>query len=46
MFVYCDYHYHLLYHLGEAYAIRQILGHTDLRQFVGGISEALYRPAS
>jgi hypothetical protein len=29
---------------GEAHAIRQMLGHTDLPQFVGDMSEALYRP--
>jgi len=31
--------YHYWFHLGEAHAIRQILGHTDLRQFVGNISD-------
>jgi hypothetical protein len=36
--------YHYWYHLGEAHAIRQMLGHTDLPQFVGDMSEALYRP--
>jgi uncharacterized damage-inducible protein DinB len=36
--------YHYWYHLGEAHAIRQQLGHTDLPQFVGDMSEALYRP--
>jgi hypothetical protein len=36
--------YHYWYHLGEAHAIRQMLGHTDLPQFVGNMSEALYRP--
>ena len=36
--------YHYWYHLGEAHAIRQILGHTDLPQFVGDMSEVLYRP--
>jgi hypothetical protein len=35
--------YHYWYHLGEAHAIRQMLGHTDLPQFVGDMSEALYR---
>lgn len=36
--------YHYWFHLGEAHAIRQLLGHTDLPQFVGDMSEALYRP--
>lgn len=36
--------YHYWYHLGEAHAIRQMLGHSDLPQFVGDMSEALYRP--
>jgi hypothetical protein len=36
--------YHYWYHLGEAHAIRQMLGHPDLPQFVGDMSEALYRP--
>jgi hypothetical protein len=31
--------YHYWFHLGEAYAIRQMLGHTDLPEFVGGMSE-------
>jgi len=36
--------YHYWYHLGEAHAIRQMLGHYGLPQFVGDMSEALYRP--
>lgn len=36
--------YHYWYHLGEAAAIRQMLGHTDLPEFVGDMSAALYRP--
>ncbi|MBW8011903.1 MAG: DUF664 domain-containing protein [Chloroflexi bacterium] len=36
--------YHYWFHTGEAHAIRQSLGHTDLPQFVGDISEAVYRP--
>ena len=36
--------YHYWYHLGEAHAIRQQLGHPDLLQFVGDMSAALYRP--
>jgi len=37
--------YHYWYHLGEVAAIRQLLGHTDLPEFVGEIGkEAPYRP--
>jgi hypothetical protein len=37
--------YHYWYHTGENAAIRQMLGHTDLPQFVGSIdSQAPYRP--
>ena len=36
--------YHYWYHLGEAHAIRQMLGHRDLPQFVGDMSQALYQP--
>lgn len=36
--------YHYWYHLGEAHAIRQLLGHGDLPQFVGDMSQALYCP--
>jgi hypothetical protein len=37
--------YHYWYHLGENMAIRQLLGHTHLPQFVGNIDdEAPYRP--
>jgi len=35
---------HTWYHIGEASAIRQMLGHTDLPQFVGDMSAALYHP--
>ena len=36
--------YHYWYHLGESRAIRQMLGHTDLPEFVGNIDdEAPYR---
>ena len=39
--------YHYWYHAGENLAIRQMLGHTDLPQFVGNIDgEAPYRPNS
>jgi len=37
--------YHYWYHTGENMAIRQMLGHTDLVDFVGDLdSEAPYRP--
>jgi hypothetical protein len=37
--------YHYWYHNGEAQAIRQMLGHTDLEDFVGSIhDEAPYVP--
>ena len=36
--------YHYWYHLGEAHAIRQMLGHGELPQFVGDMSAAIYRP--
>ena len=38
--------YHYWHHLGEAHAIRQMLGHRDLPQFVGDMSSAFYRPES
>lgn len=38
--------YHYWYHTGENAAIRQMLGHTDLPQFVGDVEdEAPYRSA-
>ena len=36
--------YHYWFHAGEASAIRQILGHTDLPEFVGDMDLAAYRP--
>ncbi|MEA3335774.1 MAG: DinB family protein [Chloroflexota bacterium] len=36
--------YHYWFHTGEAHAVRQMLGHPDLPQFVGGFGEAVYRP--
>ena len=37
--------YHYWYHIGEIQAIRQMLGHKDLYQYVGDIDkEAPYRP--
>ena len=34
--------YHYWFHTGEAHAIRQMLGHTDLPQFVGNMSKVRY----
>ena len=34
--------YHYWYHTGEAHAVRQMLGHTDLPQFIGRITP--YQP--
>ncbi len=39
----CDSQYHYWFHLGEAHAVRQMLGHKDLPQFVGDMSQAHYR---
>ena len=37
--------YHYWYHIGEIQAIRQMLGHTGLPEYVGNIeAEAPYRP--
>jgi len=37
--------YHYWYHIGEIQAIRQMLGHRDLAEYVGDIeTEAPYRP--
>lgn len=37
--------YHYWYHIGEIMAIRQMLGHTDLAEYVGDIDrEAPYQP--
>ncbi len=37
--------YHYWYHIGEIQAIRQMIGHKDLYQYVGDIEvEAPYRP--
>ncbi len=39
--------YHYFYHLGEGMAVRQMLGHTNLPEFVGAIhDEAPYIPES
>ena len=36
--------YHYWFHTGEAHAVRQMLGHPDLPQFVGDFGEFIYRP--
>ncbi|HEY65064.1 MAG TPA: DUF664 domain-containing protein [Caldilineae bacterium] len=36
--------YHYWFHIGEAHAIRQQLGHTNLPEFVGDMSRAAYQP--
>jgi hypothetical protein len=36
--------YHYWFHTGEAHAIRQMLVHGELPQFVGDMSRAAYRP--
>lgn len=36
--------YHYWFHTGEAHAVRQQLGHTDLPQFVGDMRTAVYQP--
>lgn len=36
--------YHYWFHIGEAHAIRQQLGHSDLPQFVGVLGPAAYPP--
>jgi hypothetical protein len=35
--------YHYWFHLGEAHAIRQLLGHTDLPEFVGDMTNVCYQ---
>lgn len=34
--------YHYWFHTGEAHAVRQMLGHVDLPQFVGSMAQASY----
>jgi hypothetical protein len=36
--------YHYWMHCGEAAAVRQMLGHTNLPEFVGDFKTAIYRP--
>jgi hypothetical protein len=38
--------YHYWYHTGEASSIRQMLGHTNLPDFVGDMSMVMYKPDS
>jgi hypothetical protein len=39
--------YHYFYHIGEIMAIRQLLGHTNLPEFIGDLDRAApYRPES
>jgi hypothetical protein len=38
--------YHYWFHIGEATAVRQQLGHKDLPEFVGEMSQAMYFPDS
>ncbi|KAA3642403.1 MAG: DinB family protein [Chloroflexi bacterium] len=35
--------YHYWFHTGEAHAIRQQLGHTDLPEFVGSFGDAVFK---
>ncbi|NLS78650.1 MAG: DUF664 domain-containing protein [Chloroflexi bacterium] len=35
---------HYWFHIGEAHAIRQMMGHRDLPQFVGNMDAATYTP--
>ena len=36
--------HHYWFHIGEAYAVREMLGHKELPDFVGNMSAANYRP--
>lgn len=36
--------YHYWFHTGEVHAVRQMLGHTDLPQFVGAMQGYYYQP--
>jgi uncharacterized damage-inducible protein DinB len=35
--------YHYWFHTGEAFAVRQMLGHSNLPDFIGDMSTAIYR---
>lgn len=37
--------YHYWFHTGEACAVRQMLGHTNLPEFVGDMRTAVYQPS-
>lgn len=36
--------YHYWFHIGEAIAVRQMLGHANVPEFVGDMSQAVYQP--
>ena len=36
--------FHYWFHIGEAHAVRQMLGHSNLPQFVGDMTDAAYQP--
>ena len=36
--------YHYWFHIGEACAVRQMLGHSNLPEFVGDMRTAVYQP--
>ena len=36
--------YHYWFHIGEAHAMRQMLGHRDLPQFVANAGDAVFKP--
>jgi uncharacterized damage-inducible protein DinB len=36
--------FHYWFHTGEAHAVRQMLGHTGLPDFVGSMESVIYRP--
>jgi uncharacterized damage-inducible protein DinB len=36
--------YHYWFHTGEAHAVRQQLGHSNLPDFVGDMTNAIYKP--
>ncbi len=36
--------FHYWFHTGEAHAVRQMLGHTNLPQFVGNMESVFYHP--
>jgi hypothetical protein len=38
--------YHYWFRLGESRAVRQLLGHATLPDFVGGFGKSQYRPES